>query len=64
MFGGFPFGGMPGMGGDMPGMARRSGPINNTRYYEALGVDKNASEADLKKAFRKMAAKHHPDKGV
>ncbi len=32
-------------------------------YYEILGVDKKATQDDVKKAFRKLAQKHHPDKG-
>ena len=30
-------------------------------YYEVLGIDKNASEQDIKKAFRQQAKKYHPD---
>src|SRR6188474_879130 len=30
-------------------------------YYKVLEIDKSASEADIKKAYRKMARKYHPD---
>ena len=32
-------------------------------YYKILGVSKNATKEEIKKAFRKAAQQHHPDKG-
>ena len=30
-------------------------------YYKSLGIEKNATEADIRKAYRKLARKLHPD---
>ena len=36
---------------------------SNKSYYDILGVKRDASDDDIKKAFRKLAAKYHPDAG-
>ena len=35
---------------------------NKRDYYEVLGLKKGASDDEIKKAFRKMAMKYHPDR--
>jgi len=38
-------------------------PVDNTSFYELLGVARDATPHDIKKAYHKAAVKHHPDKG-
>eukprot|EP01084_Bolivina_argentea_P233416 393154_1 len=53
-------GGMPGgMGGDDESDQEAS---NNTKYYETLGIKKDATQKEIKKAYRKLARTTHPDK--
>jgi len=35
----------------------------NKDYYKTLNINRNATQADIKKAFRTLSKKHHPDKG-
>lgn len=66
---GFPFGGAfdddDDAGFSHP-FGGRGGPpkeVDNKKFYELLGVDKNATLDQIKKAHRKLVIKHHPDKG-
>eukprot|EP00929_Paragymnodinium_shiwhaense_P005539 TRINITY_DN1076_c0_g2_i1.p1 TRINITY_DN1076_c0_g2~~TRINITY_DN1076_c0_g2_i1.p1 ORF type:complete len:517 (-),score=212.67 TRINITY_DN1076_c0_g2_i1:425-1975(-) len=60
--GGFPF---PGMEGGMPGGPRggKKKDVDTEKFYKMLEVSKNANEKEIKTAYRKLAVKHHPDKG-
>jgi DnaJ family protein A protein 2 len=50
--GGFPF----------PPQQQQRGPIDNEGLYKKLGLTKTASDIEIKKAYRKLALQHHPDR--
>lgn len=61
--GGDPFEQFGGGGGGRGGRGRGGPAADTTKLYEVLGVSKDADSNTIKKAFRKLALKHHPDKG-
>jgi len=48
--------------GGMGGMGEGK-PADTSKFYDILDIQKDASAGDIKKAYRKLAMKHHPDKG-
>ena len=68
---GFPFGfgGGAGMGGDDDDFHGFSGArgapkdVNTTKFYEILQVDKQATADDIRRSYKKLAMKLHPDRG-
>jgi len=59
--GGMGGGGRGGRGGRGGGPASKD--VDTTKLYESLGLEKSAGEKEIKKAYRKAAIQHHPDKG-
>merc|ERR1719326_1092345 len=54
------------MEGGFPGRYGGRGPkkdVDTDKFYKLLEVEKNANDSEIKKAYRKLAVKHHPDKG-
>jgi DnaJ homolog subfamily A member 2 len=56
-------GGFPGMGGGHGGGRSQRREVDTTKLYKTLGINKDATEQEIKKAYRKLAITMHPDKG-
>jgi hypothetical protein len=67
MFGGIPFEHFAhGGGGGFPGgsgRSRSSEPVDTTKLYETLEVEKTATPKEIKKSYFRLSKLHHPDKG-
>lgn len=50
-------------GGRGGGRGGPRGPVDNEKLYQTLGVAKDADENEIRKAYKKLALKNHPDKG-
>lgn len=50
-------------GGGRGGRGGPRGPVDNEKLYQVLGVAKDADESEIRKAYKKLALKNHPDKG-
>ena len=60
-FGDDDFGGFPGFEGF--GKPKPKKDVDTTKYYKTLGVEKTASQDEIRRAYRKLVKTKHPDKG-
>lgn len=49
--------------GGHPGQERAKKEVDTQKFYDILGVTKDATQDEIRKAYRRLALKEHPDKG-